>query len=157
MDARAELRKEPADRVLHITRVFDAPRELVFEAWSQREHLLEWWGPRGYTMTRCDLDLRPGGAYHYEMRSPEGLTHRAAGVFVDIIPPERLSFTAGWVDEKGVRGHETLITMTFRDDRGQTVLDFHQAVFESQTSRDSHEGGWSSALELLGEYLQKRS
>ena len=77
------------------------------------------------------------------------------GVFREIVEPERLVFTYAWVDAKGKPGHETLVTVTFAEQSGKTVLTFHQGVFESITSRDAHGEGWSSAFELLAEYLAK--
>jgi len=145
---------EPAERVLVITRVFDAPRDLVFKAWTKPEHLMRWWGPRGFTMTLCDMDPRPGGAYRFHMRSPEGTEHRSHGVIREIVEPERLVVTGSWVDAQGVPGHETTLSVSFADHgEGQTMLTLHQAVFESVTARDSHRGGWGSALECLADYL----
>lgn len=142
-----------SDRELVITRLFDAPRHLVFKAWTEPERLMRWWGPRGFTMTFCKMDLRRGGAYRFEMRSPEGTEHRSAGVFQDVVEPERLVLRGAWVDAKGKPGHETVLTLTFADHDGKTMLTLHQAVFESVTARDSHHGGWSSSMDCLAEYL----
>jgi len=142
-----------SDRELVITRLFDAPRELVFKAWTEPERLMRWWGPRGFTMTFCKMDLRRGGAYRFEMRSPEGTEHRSAGVFQDVVEPERLVLSGAWVDAEGKPGHETVLTLTFADHDGKTMLTLHQAVFESVTARDSHHGGWSSSMDCLAEYL----
>jgi uncharacterized protein YndB with AHSA1/START domain len=87
------------------------------------------------------------------MRSPEGTEHRTQGVFREIVEPERFVLTHTWVDAGGKPGHETLLTVTLADHGGKTMLTLHQAVFESVTARDSHRGGWSSALDCLGEYL----
>ena len=153
MDARAETATESAERELVITRIFDAPRQLVFKAWTEPEHLMRWWGPRGFTMTFCEMDLRPGGAYRFRMRSPEGTEHRLRGVFREIVEPERLVMTRAWVDAEGKPGHETLLTVSFADHEGKTRLTLHQAIFESVTARDLHRGGWSSSLDCLAEYL----
>jgi uncharacterized protein YndB with AHSA1/START domain len=153
MDAVSNAATESADRVLVITRIFDAPREFVFKAWTEPEHLMRWWGPRGFTMTSCEIDLRPGGACHFHMRSPEGAEHRTRGVFREIIEPERLVMTRAWVDAEGKPGHETLLTLTFADHGGKTKLTLHQAIFESVTARDLHQRGWSSSLDCLAEYL----
>jgi uncharacterized protein YndB with AHSA1/START domain len=153
MDAASNAATESADRVLTITRTFDAPRELVFKAWTEPERLMRWWGPRGFTMTSCEMDLRPGGAYRFHLRSPEGTEHRTRGVFREIIEPERLVMTRAWVDAEGKPGHETLLTLSFADQGGKTKLTLHQAIFESVTARDLHQGGWSSSLDCLAEYL----
>ena len=81
------------DRELSITRVFDAPRELVFQAWSDPKHVMSWWGPRGFTMMSWTMDFRPGGAWRGCIRSPEGLDYWSQGVYREIVPPERLVFT----------------------------------------------------------------
>jgi uncharacterized protein YndB with AHSA1/START domain len=144
-----------AERELVITRVFDAPRRLVFQVWTDPKHLKQWWGPRGFTVLSCELDLRPGGAWRIRSRAPEGKEHVAQGVFREIVEPERLVFTHAWVDAEGRPGHETLVTVTFAEQNGKTLFTFHQGVFASITSREAHEKGWSSTFDLLVEYLAK--
>ncbi len=142
-------------RELVITRVFDAPRHLVFKAWTEPEHIARWRGPKGYTTTVISMELRPSGAYRYRMRSPEGTDHWLRGVYREIVEPERLVFTYAWEDEHGRPGHETLVTVTFEDLHGKTRLTLRHALFESVTARDAHHSGWSSSLERLAEYLAK--
>ena len=84
---------ESAERVLAIERIFDAPPSLVFKAWTDPQHLVHWYGPRGFTLPSCKLDLRPGGAWRSCMLSPEGREHWVRGVFREIVEPERLVFT----------------------------------------------------------------
>jgi len=145
----------PAERVLVITRILDAPRELVFKVWTQPEHLVRWWGPTGFTLPVCKAEFRPGGAYRYVMRSPEGTDHRLVGVFREIAAPERLAFTFAWEDEAGKLGPETLVTITLEEHGAKTKLTLHQAVFESVTARDLHGDGWSEALDCLAEYVRQ--
>jgi uncharacterized protein YndB with AHSA1/START domain len=152
---RIDLAGEPEDRVLVITRTFDAPRSLVFRVWTEPEHLSRWWGPRDFTVLYYKAEVRPGGAFRFGMRSPEGTEHRAHGVYREVAAPERLVFTTAWEDEEGKPKHETLVTLTFAEQDGKTKLTLRQALFESATSRDLHEGGWSSTLDLLAEYLAK--
>jgi uncharacterized protein YndB with AHSA1/START domain len=153
MEAKSDVAAESTERELLITRIFDAPQHLVFKAWTEPERLMRWWGPRGFTMTLCEMDLRPGGFFRFHTRSPEGTEHRTQGVFREIVEPERLVLTRAWVDAEGKPGHETLLTVTFADHGGKTMLTLHQAVFESVTARDAHHGGWSTALDCLGDYL----
>src|SRR5579862_7545096 len=89
------------DEAFVITRVFDAPRELVWQVWTDPKHLTNWWGPKGLTMTACKVDLRPGGLFHYGMKTPDG--HEMWGKFVyrQIIPPERLVLVVSFSDEQG--------------------------------------------------------
>jgi uncharacterized protein YndB with AHSA1/START domain len=155
MDANTDTSTTSAERELIITRVFDAPRRLVFKAWTEPERIKEWWGPRGFTTLSCEMDQRPGGVWRVRSRSPEGKDYVSQGVFRELVEPERLVFTHAWVDAEGKPGHETLVTVTFAEQSGKTLLTFHQGVFESITSRDEHGEGWSSAFELLAEYQAK--
>jgi hypothetical protein len=77
MDARSNAATESAERELVITRIFDVPRSLVWKAWAEPERMARWAGPKGFTMTSCEMDSRPGGTFRMRMRSPEGTTHRA--------------------------------------------------------------------------------
>jgi uncharacterized protein YndB with AHSA1/START domain len=145
---------EPVDRVLVITRVFDAPRELVFKAWTDPQHLVHWMGPRGFKSTVMHSDLRAGGAYRIHMRGPEGDDHWTQGVFREIVEPERLVMVGSWADANGNPiSPETVLTITLEEDGGKTRLTLHQAIFESITARDGHRGGWNSSLDRLAEYL----
>jgi len=143
----------PDERVLSMRREFDAPRRLVYEAWTQSDHVRHWWGPRGFVTLSCEMDLRPGGGWRVRSRSPEGAEYAEVGVFREVVPPERLVFTHAWEDLDGKRGQETLVTVTFTELGDRTRVDFRQAEFDSIKSRDGHEEGWSSAFELLVEYL----
>jgi uncharacterized protein YndB with AHSA1/START domain len=147
---------QPEERVLVIERVFDAPPSLVFKAWTEPERMVRWFGPRGFTSTILKADFRPGGAYRVHMRSPEGTDHWLQGVYREIVAPKRLVSTYAWADAAGKPSRpETLLTVTFEEDHEKTKLRLHQAVFESVTARDLHNGGWSSSLERLAEYLAK--
>ena len=156
MAARSSAATEPAERVLVITRVFDAPRSLVFKAWIEPEHLVHWWGPRGFTSTIIANDVRLGGAYRFHLRGPEGDDHWSQGVYREVVEPERIVMAGAWADANGKpTSPETLLTVTFEEHNGKTKLTLHQAVFESITARDAHWGGWNSSLDRLAEYLAK--
>ncbi len=147
---------EPKDRVLEMTRVFDAPRSLVFKAWTEPEHMANWFGPRGFTVTTCKVDLRPGGAYRLSMHSSAGSDHWLQGVYHEIIEPERLVCTFAWADANGnATRPETVLKLTFEDLAGKTRLTLHQSVFESVTACDEHRTGWTSSFECLAEYLAR--
>lgn len=136
-----------------IVREFDAPRALVFKAWTDPSHLVRWWGPRGFTTPSCAIDARPGGAYRIAMRGPNGSQHRLQGVYRDVVAPERLVCTYAWVDDQGEPGPETIVTVLFEDLGGRTRMTFRQEGFRTATSRDAHDDGWSSSFDMLEEEL----
>jgi uncharacterized protein YndB with AHSA1/START domain len=153
MTARTSPGKRSTKPELVITRILDAPRELVFKAWTEPEHLVHWSCPHGFTLTHCEGDLRPGGAWRSCMRSPEGRDLWLGGVYREIVAPERLVFTHAWDDADGKPGHETVVTVTLADHQGKTQMSFRQAFFESVESRDGHEGGWTQCFDRLTTYL----
>jgi uncharacterized protein YndB with AHSA1/START domain len=142
-----------AERELVITRIFDAPRRLVFKMWTDPEHLARWWGPRGFTTISARMDVRPGGVWSRSMRAPDGSIIRKHGVYREIVMPERLVLSYITDDLAGNPGPETLVTVTFVDLGGKTRLTLHQAGFESGAAREAHHGGWTSCLERLAEHL----
>jgi len=142
-----------AERTLVITRVFEAPRELVFRAWTEPEHVLRWLGPKEFTALEFEMDRRVGGAWYSRMRSPEGTVHSNRGIVREIVPSERIAFTFGWDDPDGSPGREMLITITFAEHDGGTEMTFAQSVFDSVEDRDGHREGWSESFDKLAEYL----
>lgn len=156
MTARTSPRARSAQPQLVITRILDAPPSLVFKAWTEREHLVHWLCPHGFTLTHCEGDVRPGGAWRSCMRSPDGRDLWLGGVYREIVEPERLVFTHAWDDADGKPGHETLVTVTLADQGGKTKLTFHQAFFDSVESRDGHAGGWGECFDKLAVHLAGR-
>ena len=144
----------PADRVLVLTRVFDAPREVVFKAWSAPEHLAHWFGPKNFTLPFCQLDFRVGGAYRLCMRGPDGKDYWVEGFYREIVEPQRLAFT--WERSGADDPHpgKTLVTITLEDLGGKTRLTLHQATFDTTEIRDGHGGGWTEAFTRLNEYVE---
>ncbi|MFL5266209.1 MAG: SRPBCC domain-containing protein, partial [Stellaceae bacterium] len=117
-----------ADHELVITRIFDAPRSLVFKAWTEPDRAARWWGPQGFTTLHCTMDVRAGGAFRICMRSPDGAEYWKQGVYREVAEPERLVFTFAWEDAEGKPGHETVVTVTFAEHGAKTRLTLHQAV-----------------------------
>src|SRR5262245_30242427 len=113
MAERSEPIVETEERVLILSRIFDAPRSLVFKVWTQPEHLARWWGPRGYTLISYEADVRPGGTFRFGIRSPEGDEHWAHGTYREVVAPERLVFTTAWEQPDGKPKHETEVALTF--------------------------------------------
>jgi uncharacterized protein YndB with AHSA1/START domain len=149
-------RKAEAPRFeLNMSRLFAAPRDLVFRLWTDPQHLIHWWGPRGFATLACEVDLRRGGAWRILSRAPDGMEFSFYGIFQEIRAPERLVFTHGFDFPGKPRGPLTLITVHFVEENGQTRLTFHQGIFDTIADRDGHEEGWSSAFDLIDEYLRK--
>lgn len=139
---------------LNLTRVFAAPRELVFKLWTDPRHLVHWWGPRGFRTLSCDLDLRPGGAWRIHSRAPDGMKFSSYGVFQEIAAPERLVFTHDFDMPGKPLGPVTLVTAQFIAENGTTRVNFHQGVFDTIENRDGHAEGWNSAFDLIDDYLR---
>jgi len=133
-----------AEYALEITRDFDAPPALVFKAWTSKEHVLRWWGPKGFTATSEKLDFREGGAYRHAIHGPDGKSYGMSGVYREIVEPEKIVFTFAWDD-----GPETLITVTIKPQGSGSKLTFRHEPFADAATRDSHEGGWGECLDRL--------
>ena len=156
------------------TRLFDAPRELVFDAWTQERHLKEWFGPKGCAIVDCKLDLRPGGFFHYGMRFMDGNVMWGKWIFKEIQRPEKIVLVSQFSDARGgLSRHpgspnwprETLSTTTFVDKGGKTELtlrwspfnatDIERTTFAAGTA--SMEQGWGGTFKQLDDYLAKVS
>lgn len=133
-----------AGYALEISRSFDAPPALVFRAWTSKEHLLRWWGPKDFTATSQRLEFREGGSYRHTIHGPDGKSYGMSGIYREIVEPERIVFTFAWDDEP-----ETLVTVTIRPEGDGTRLTFRQEPFADAASRDSHESGWGECLDRL--------
>jgi len=163
-----------SDRDFVIERTFDAPRELVFRAWTDPKLMAQWWGPRGYTNPVCELDARAGGAWRIVMLGPDGEKHPAKGVYREVSPPAKIVMTVDhsdlsdqWHDMVNPRRDKTkpkskvegLTTVTFDEMAGKTKLTIRMR-FESAEVRESllkigMNEGWSQSLERLREVLAK--
>lgn len=142
------------DRELIISRVFDAPRQLVYEAWTTQEHTEQWFVPTGCKLIESKADVRVGGAWTMAMHVPSGELFRAGGVYKEVVPNGRLAFTHAWEGDDGQPEHWTLITVDFADSPGgRTEMTFKQAVMKSIESREGHRVGWSQCFDHLDEYL----
>lgn len=154
-----ERRPAAADRELVISRVFDAPRELVFQVWTDPAHIAQWWGPHGFTtpLETVALDVRPGGEWCIRMLTPQGGEYWMYGVYREIVAPERLVFSYAGSPTPGEPEHETLVTVTFAEVGGKTRMTFRQGAFPTRQSRDDHHGGWSECFDELIDYLAELS
>jgi uncharacterized protein YndB with AHSA1/START domain len=149
---------------LQITRLFDAPRELVFKAWTDANQFAQWFGAAacdGSSLQSTKLDARVGGKYRLQVRRADGEYWTTVGVYREVKPPERLVFT--WQFEKDGSGDEfgeveppeMLVTVEFKARGKQTELTLTHEKFASAESRDRHEEGWNRCLDALGEFISK--
>ncbi|WP_369175459.1 SRPBCC domain-containing protein [Streptomyces sp. R28] len=138
---------------LHLQRVLRAPRSLVFRALTEPEELAKWWGPDGFATPSAESDLRPGGSYRIAMQPPEGDLFYLVGEFLEVEPPERLSYTFRWEDPDP-EDRETMVTLSLRDIGGTaTELVFTQGDFATERRRALHEEGWTQGLGKLEELV----
>lgn len=144
-----------ADRELLMTRVFDAPQDLVFEVWTKPEHLANWWGPNNFTLPFCKVDFRVGGEYRFCMRSPEDEDHWVWGVYREIVEPERIVFTWDREDLDGNHRSKSVVTVTFEMQEEKTRFTLRQGIFDFADDCSEHGGGWTECLDRLARYVQK--
>ncbi len=143
---------------LVLTRVFDAPRELVYQAWTDPKSLAQWFGPRGFTNPVCEVDLRSGGVWRHVMRGPDGNEYPMVAIFQEVIPPERLVYLT-YVPNREKSLFEILNTVKFTAQAGKTKLTIEARVLKSTPEAApmlaGMEEGWSQTLERLATYLAK--
>jgi uncharacterized protein YndB with AHSA1/START domain len=157
-----------------IARVFDAPRDLVWKTWTETEHLKRWWGPKGFTVAHCTMDLRPGGVFHYCLKAPDGSVMWGRWVFREIVAPERLVSLSAFSDEKGGLARppwggdwppEILSVVRFADKGGgrtevtvawvpETGTEADRAAFVA--GFDSMRQGWGGTFDQFAAYLARR-
>jgi uncharacterized protein YndB with AHSA1/START domain len=142
---------------LKITRLFHAPRELVFEAWTNPKHLAAWWGPSGFTNPVCQAEAKPGGKIYIEMKAPDGTVYPMIGKFVEVVRPEKLVFTSGALDKNGNLIFEVLNTVIFSAENGKTKMSLHAVVGdisdEARPFVDGMNEGWSQSIDRLEAFL----
>ncbi len=164
---------EAGDHAFIISRVLDAPRDLVWKAWTERDRMMEWFGPKGLAMTKAELDFRPGGIFHYCLQTPDGKEMWGKWTFREIVPPQRIVLVNAFSDKDGnLSRHpmaptwprEMLTTTTFAEHEGKTTVTIHWTSLnatdeERQTFNNSRQGmtaGWTGTFEQLEAYLAKQ-
>ena len=160
------------DPVFTTSRSFDAPRETVWAAWTKAEHLMRWWGPKGFTIVKCDMDLRDGGSFHYGVQAPDGKIMWGKWIFREIAQPAQLTAMVAFSDEKGGETrHPTSPTwplrmisaLTFEEDGARTKVTVRRSPLNSTREEcrafaagmESMNKGWNDTLDQLGAYLAK--
>lgn len=152
---KTEFVTSPGEPTVVMTRVFDAPRRLVFEAMTRPEHVKRWYGPHGYTVVSCEIDLRVGGAYRIVNRGPDGNEYGFRGVYREVVTPARLVFT--WAFEL-MPDKEALVTETLEERGGRTTLT-STTLFQSVEDRDGYlatgaSEGASQTMDRLAEAIR---
>lgn len=162
---RESLTAPPPGSILIIERVFDAPRERVWMAWTDPDLVKRWWGPKGFTSPVCRISLRVGGSYFLCMRSPQGKNYCNSGFYREIVPLERIVATASFADEKGNIvsatsygmgpgwAREMLQTMIFEESGGKTKLTLSHAGIPAGEDMKNAREGWSQSLDKLADLL----
>lgn len=138
---------------LTLTRMIDAPRDLVFKAWTDPVQLARWWGPSGFTTTMKAWEARAGGAIHLEMNAPDGAVYPMSGSFKEVIPPGRIVFTGSALDPQGKAIFEIMNTVSFAEKGGKTKLTLQARVLWKGPDADKYisgqEAGWTQSLVRL--------
>jgi len=149
--------EQPIKEVI-ITRMINAPRELVFRVWTDAEHLGKWWGPRGFTSPVCEIDPRPGGSMRIMMDHPAFPEHWMDGVFHQVIEPELLEFRSrAFIGADGQAGLEIMNAITFEEAGAQTRLTVKATVLKANEelsfALNGMDQGWRESLDKMGEYI----
>jgi len=147
-----------SDREIIISRVLNAPRELVFEAWTDPKHIIKWWGPKGFTNTFYEMDVRPGGVWRFMMHGPNGVDYPNKVVYLEVVKPERLVYDHGNDSEIDFRQFRVIITF---ENQGNKTLLTMRSIFKSKSEKDwviervgAIEGG-NQTLDKLEEFLKQ--
>ncbi|TGK29440.1 SRPBCC domain-containing protein [Leptospira gomenensis] len=147
-----------------IVRIFDAPRELVFKAWTEPERLMSWWGPKDFSSPGCKLEPRVGGKYHFGMRSPEGQEFWSSGKFLEFVPPEKIVFTDHFADKDGNPvpasyygmpdfPEELIVSVHFEELDGKTKMTVRHAGLPAGEMSEMTEAGWNQSFDKLAAAL----
>lgn len=145
--------ERPVTPELRMTRVFDAPKALVFEAWSKAEYVARWFTPAPLTTPSCEVDLRPGGIFRLVMRMPDGVEFPMDAKFTVVVPNERIAFEA--TIHGGVKV-ETMVTFA-EETPGKTTLSVHQTYSHETAATRGAEAGWTQTLDQLARHVRDRS
>lgn len=160
MNTTANAAADQTNREIVFRRVFDAPRELVWQAWTDPAHIGQWWGPKGFGSTNCEVDLRVGGRFRLEMCAPDGKCYRCVGIYREIVAPERPVFESE-ADETHPCGAglppRSVVTVSFAEQDGTTQSTLHTR-FENASRRDAadqagYSTSWGEALQRLAAHL----
>ena len=146
------------ESTVSLTRVFDAPRERVFAAWTDARQLERWFGPQGFTLHSAEADPRPGGMFRLCLRSPQGKDYWVRGLYREVVAPERLVISCTAEDEKGIPRLEEIISVSFADEGGRTRLSLNATAGgtgpEAEAMMAGMPKGWNQTVSRLDEHLK---
>ncbi|HLO18414.1 MAG TPA: SRPBCC domain-containing protein [Anaerolineales bacterium] len=163
--AKSNVIGEQGKQEIVVTRIFNAPRELVWKAWTDPEYFMSWWGPKDYTSPFCEIDLRVGGKYLNCMRSPDGKNYWGTGIFREIVPLERIVYTDSFSDAEGnvvPATHyglgadfplEMLVTVTFEDYGDKTKMTLKHTGLPAGEMSEQTRAGWNESFDKLAQSL----
>ncbi len=151
----------PDERRVVVTRLLDAPRELVWRAWTETEHLGRWWYPAGWSVGDTTIELRAGGAFHHVVRSPDGVAYRCSATFREVVRPERI-FYEGTLDDRNAGGAgmppgaEVIVTFAEEDGRTRLTVETRFKTVEAASAADAtgYATHWARGLVQLADYLR---
>jgi uncharacterized protein YndB with AHSA1/START domain len=151
---------DPSNSEVVITRTFDAPRALVWQAWTDPKHVMRWWGPAGFNNERCESDLRVGGRFQLRMRAPDGNVYPCVGTFSEIVEQERIVY-----EGEAAEGHpcgagippRATVTVSFAEQNGKTKLTLHTRFASAERKQAAADArfviSWEEAMGRLADYL----
>ena len=151
------------DREIATTRIFDAPRDLVWKVWTEQDHLAQWWGPNGFTITTYSMEVKPGGVWRFVMHGPDGRDYQNKITYLEVVKPERLVYKHGGTGDREDREVEPVnfqVSVIFEEQDGKTRIDTRM-VFPSADARDyviktyGAMEGMNQTLGRLEEHLAK--
>lgn len=145
-----------ADADLLVSRTLDASPTDVFRMWASADERKHWWGPAHFDCTHYEQDFRPGGAWRAMIISDRYGESWMSGVFREVDEEKRIVFTFAWEDGHGKPGAETLVTVSFADESGETLQTFRQTPFKTAADRDSHAEGWNECFDKLAHHIATR-
>jgi len=147
------------ENIVSLTRVYNAPRSRVFECWTRAEHLVHWFGPKGFTIHSCETDPRPGGIFKLCMRAPDGRDYWVRGEFREVAAPGHLVIACAADDHKGIERLHEVIEVTFTESRGKTTVAVHAVARgpsdEAAVMLKGMDKGWAQTVERLGAHLRR--
>jgi uncharacterized protein YndB with AHSA1/START domain len=155
METKVETKQE-----VNISRILNAPRELVWKAWTETKLMEQWWGPRGFTSSGAKMDVRPGGVFEICMDHPQFPNHWSKGVFTEVIKPSKLVFTSkAFIDDSGEAKLETINTIILEEQNGKTKFSLHAVVLKAapgmEFALNGMNQGWNETIDKLEELLSK--